>query len=112
MNIGGRSGRRPCLIPSLTDAALRIVGVTPITFFTRLSLAVYLVEAGLILTVAPWTEWWRRNYFLDLWPTLGPVIDTRAARWFVVAAGLMTTVAGMSDLRTTLLGRLALSVGR
>ena len=33
---------------------------------TRLLVAVYLIETGLLLMVSPWTEWWRTNYFADL----------------------------------------------
>src|SRR5436190_208431 len=33
---------------------------------TRLLVAVYLIEAGLLLVAAPWTVWWQQNFFVDL----------------------------------------------
>ena len=61
--IAARSGRRRCLIRFPTDAQLPRRGASLIRFVTRLLVAAYLVEAGLVLTVAPWTAFWDRNYF-------------------------------------------------
>jgi hypothetical protein len=77
----------------------------PIRFVTHVTLAIYLIEAGLVLVVAPWTEMWRRNYFVDVLPWLAPVTASAAARFVVVATGLATAVAGMTDLRAALAKR-------
>jgi len=72
---------------------------------TRVFIAVYLVEAGLILTAAPWTDWWRRNYFAELLPWLRVLMATPGMRAFVVAVGLLTVVVGVTDLWQTLAER-------
>ena len=72
---------------------------------TRVFIAVYLVEAGLILTAAPWTEWWRRNYFADLLPWLRMLMGTPGMRALVVAVGVLTVVVGLTDLWTTMAAR-------
>jgi hypothetical protein len=72
---------------------------------TRVFIAVYLVEAGLILTAAPWTEWWRRNYFADLLPWLRTLMSTSGMRVMVVGIGLVTVAIGVTDLWLALASR-------
>jgi hypothetical protein len=72
---------------------------------TRVFIAVYLVEAGLILTAAPWTEWWRRNYFADLLPWLRMLMSTPGMRALVVTVGLLTVAVGVTDLWLALAAR-------
>lgn len=74
---------------------------------THVSLAVYLIEAGLILIVGPWTALWQRNYFAYTWPWLGTLMMTASVRAVVVGTGIATVVAGMTDLRAALSGRLS-----
>ena len=72
---------------------------------TRVFIAVYLVEAGLILTAAPWTDWWRINYFADLLPWLRTLMSTPGMRALVVAVGLLTVAVGLTDLWFALAAR-------
>ncbi|MCC7043636.1 MAG: hypothetical protein IT183_07225 [Acidobacteria bacterium] len=72
---------------------------------TRVFIAVYLVEAGLILTAAPWTDWWRRNYFADLLPWLHMLMATPGMRALVVTVGLLTVAVGITDLWLALAAR-------
>lgn len=65
---------------------------------TRVFTAVYFVEAGLILTAAPWTDWWRFNYFADRLPWLRDWMATGAMQSLVVVVGVMTVVVGAIDL--------------
>lgn len=58
-----------------------------------------------MLAVAPWTAFWHRNYFVDLWPWLAPVMASGAARVVVVSAGVVTALGGMTDLRAALARR-------
>lgn len=67
---------------------------------SRLFVAVYLIEAGLVLTAAPWTTWWRRNYFADLLPWLRELMWTQGMQAVVVVVGLLTIAAGVTDLWT------------
>lgn len=72
---------------------------------TRLFIAVYLVEAGLILAAAPWTEWWRFNYFADLLPWLRALMSTQGMQMLVVFIGVVTALVGLVELWSTLAGR-------
>lgn len=60
--------------------------------------AVYLIEAGLILMAAPWTDWWRFNYFADVLPGLRTLMSTSGMRAGVLVVGIVTAAVGVSDL--------------
>jgi hypothetical protein len=78
-----------------------------IRFLRRVSLAVYLIEAGVVLAIAPWTELWQRNYFVARWPWTGSWMHSMAAQWLVIGIGVVTAAAGMTDLRAVIAGRFA-----
>jgi hypothetical protein len=61
-------------------------------------LVAYFLEMGLVLTVAPWTLFWERNYFLGTWPALRPLFLSPWLRGAVSAIGLVTISAGLLDL--------------
>jgi len=73
---------------------------------TRVFIAVYLIEAGLILAWSPWTTWWRRNYFADVVPQLGMLMGTQGMRAAVVTIGVLTVIVGAADLWMVLSRRL------
>lgn len=79
---------------------------------TRLILGIYFVEAGLLLAVAPWTIWWQRNYFAARAPWLATAMNTFGVQGLVVFVGIVTTLAGMAELRTALSDRWTRSAGR
>jgi hypothetical protein len=64
----------------------------------RLLIAIYLVEAGLVLIVAPWTDFWLRNYFASVWPWLAEWMSSAYARGAVSGIGIVTTVTGVREL--------------
>lgn len=72
---------------------------------TRLLVAAYLVEAGLLLIVAPWTTFWDRNSFGVLVPAIGEWMASPVVRGVVSGIGLITAVAGLRDLTVTILTR-------
>lgn len=87
------------------DASLKGAAIRSIT---RLLIAVYLIEAGLLLVVAPLTGmWWQSNFFVDLVPSLRPLMETTIVRGVVMAAGVVTAFTGVSDLRDVIFGRVA-----
>ena len=61
-------------------------------------IAAYLVEAGLVLTVAPWTTLWQSNYFAHAWPWLGELMASAHVRGGVTGIGLITFAAGVRDV--------------
>ena len=71
----------------------------------RLLVAAYLIEAGLLLIIAPWTGSWQHNYFGALVPSLGLVMTNAFVRGGVTGVGVITAIAGLRDLMSTLFAR-------
>ena len=78
-----------------------------IRFVLRLLLAAYLVEAGLVLTIAPWTTFWDRNYFAYAFAWIGEWMSSPYVRGGVTGIGLVTSFAGLRDLSGVILARSA-----
>ncbi len=92
------------MIPCLTRP--QVVGLERrIHFFSRLLIAVYLIEAGLLLIMAPWSLLWDRNYFGDLWPWLDAVMENAYVRGAVTGVGLVMAWTGLRDLIATIVAR-------
>ena len=64
----------------------------------RLLLLAYFVEVGLVLLVVPWSPFWDRNYFLDLWPAAAGVTHSNLVRGAVSGLGLINLWAAMAEL--------------
>lgn len=101
------------MIPFPTDAARDPASChsrsLTIHFVIRLLVAAYLVEAGLVLTIAPWTQFWDRNYFAFAIPWIGSWMANAYVRGAVTGVGLVTAVAGLRDLSGVILARSAAS---
>ena len=69
-----------------------------ISLFTRIALAAYFIEAGLILVVAPWSAFWDRNIFASYVPALEPFLASPFVRGAVTGIGAMTAFAGLAEL--------------
>ena len=67
---------------------------------SRLVLLAYFIEVGLLLLVVPWSPFWERNYFVDLWPTLAAVTNSNLVRGAVSGLGIINLWAAMSELAT------------
>jgi hypothetical protein len=78
------------LIPSTTEAAIK--------FFSRLLVAAYLIEAGILLVLAPWSALWQRNYFGAAFPWLGVWMMSPYVKGAVTGIGLITALGGLRDL--------------
>jgi hypothetical protein len=76
-------------------------------FGVRLLVAAYLVEAGLLLIIAPWTASWQNNYFGWLMPAFGQLMLNEFTRGAVSGVGLITTFAGLRDLSAAISARQA-----
>jgi hypothetical protein len=75
------------------------------SFVRRLLVAAYLVEAGLLLVVAPWTGSWQRNYFGAIVPWLGEFMVNEFVRGAVSGVGVITASAGLRDLTAAIFAR-------
>ena len=70
-------------------------------------MAAYLVEAGLLLMIAPWTASWQRNYFGAMLPWLGAWMANEFVRGGISGVGVLTLVAGLRDLNAVIFSRQA-----
>ena len=64
----------------------------------RVLLIVYLLEAGLVLILAPWSTFWERNAFVEAFPLFGRGICLPAIRGAVSGIGLVSLCAGLWEL--------------
>jgi hypothetical protein len=67
---------------------------------SRLVFLAYFVEVGLLLLVVPWSPFWDRNYFLDLWPALAAVTHNNLVRGAVSGLGIINLWAALAELAT------------
>jgi len=65
---------------------------------SRLVFLAYFVEVGLLLLVVPWSPFWDRNYFLDLWPALAALTHNNLVRGAVSGLGLINLWAALAEL--------------
>jgi hypothetical protein len=61
-------------------------------------LSLYLLEAGLLLILAPWTQFWDRNYFSALAPVLAAWIAHPYVRGAVTGVGIVSVVAALVEI--------------
>lgn len=67
-------------------------------------LIAYFIEAGVLLIVVPWTQYWERNFFVEL-PALRPILLDPYLRGAISGIGGMTFLAGLIELGDLLLRR-------
>ena len=79
----------------------------PIRFVTRLLVAGYLVEAGVLLVLAPWTRLWEHNVFVEGLPLLGSIAGSLFVRGAISGVGIVTFIGGLRDLASVLMARRA-----
>lgn len=71
---------------------------------SRILLAAYLIEAGLLLLVAPWSAFWERNYFNEAWPLLRAFATNNFVRGAVSGVGALCIVTSLLELVELILG--------
>jgi len=71
-----------------------------VSVLSRLLFLAYFVEVGLVLLVVPWSPFWDRNYFLDLWPALAALTHSNLVRGAVSGLGIINLWAAMAELAT------------
>jgi hypothetical protein len=64
----------------------------------RLLLVAYLIEAGLLLLIGPWSGLWDRNLFVQSLPALNDVARSGFIRGAVSGVGVLCVGAGLADL--------------
>jgi hypothetical protein len=64
----------------------------------RLLLIAYLIEAGLLLLIGPWSALWDRNLFVQSMPGLSELARSGFVRGAVSGVGVLCVGAGLADL--------------
>jgi hypothetical protein len=72
---------------------------------TRLLVAAYLIEAGALLILAPWSSYWQRNGFAEMAPWVGAWMENAFLRGAVSGVGVITALAGFRDLANLFFAR-------
>jgi hypothetical protein len=65
---------------------------------TRLVLVIFFVEVGLVLTLAPWSAYWDRNYFAETLPAIRALMTNNFVRGAVSGLGVVNLCAAAADL--------------
>jgi hypothetical protein len=69
-----------------------------VSVLRRLILLAYFVEVGLVLLVVPWSPFWDRNYFVQMWPALETLTRSNLIRGAVSGLGVVNLWAAISEL--------------
>jgi hypothetical protein len=64
----------------------------------RLLLTAFFFEAGLVLVIVPWSDYWERNYFVQALPILGTFVTNDFVRGAVSGLGLVNLLAGFVEV--------------
>ena len=64
----------------------------------------YFVEAGVLLVVVPWTQYWERNFFVEL-SLVRPFLLDPFVRGAVSGIGVVTLLTGLAELLDLVLRR-------
>ena len=72
---------------------------------TRLVLVMFFIEVGLVLTLAPWSAYWDRNYFAETLPLVHALMTNNFVRGAVTGLGIVNIGAAVADLVGIFLNR-------
>ena len=72
---------------------------------TRSLVILYLLEAGLILIVLPWTQFWDRNYFMGINDSLEVALTNPVMRGIVSGIGVVCFAVGVLEIVAVLIRR-------
>ena len=56
------------------------------------------LEVGLFLALVPWSAVWERNFFLDAYPALRPILLAPAVRGAVAGLGVANVYMGFREI--------------
>jgi hypothetical protein len=69
-----------------------------VSVLSRLVFLAYFIEVGLVLVVVPWSPFWERNYFVQIWPPLEAFTRSHLLRGAVSGLGIVNLWAAMSEV--------------
>jgi hypothetical protein len=73
----------------------------------RLVLIIFFLEIGFVLTLAPWSAFWDRNYFAETVPLVQRIVTNNFVRGAVTGLGVINVCAAIADLVGMFLARSA-----
>jgi len=65
---------------------------------SRLVVVIFFLEVGLVLTLAPWSAYWDRNYFAETMPAVRAFITNNYVRGGITGLGVVNICAAVADL--------------
>jgi len=71
----------------------------------RLLYIAFFLEVGFVLLVAPWSDFWDGNYFLQAPSLVQAILTNNFVRGAISGLGLVNIGAGLSDLASQILAR-------
>ena len=71
----------------------------------RLLHIAFFVEVGLLLAVLPWSPFWERNYFAQVWPAVGALVRSNFTRGAISGLGVVNLFAGVAEILPVLAAR-------
>jgi hypothetical protein len=71
----------------------------------RLLLIAFFLEVGLVLTFAPWSAYWDRNYFAESFPLIDAFVTNNFIRGAVSGIGVVNLIAATAEVLSLLLAR-------
>jgi hypothetical protein len=48
--------------------------------------------------VLPWSSFWERNYFAEVWPTIGAIVRSNFTRGAITGLGFVNLFAGVIEI--------------
>jgi hypothetical protein len=73
--------------------------------FRRLLFVAYFLEVGLLLVLVPWSAFWERNYFVEMFPPLLDLLRNNYLRGGISGLGVVNLLVGFHDLSDLLMTR-------
>ena len=64
----------------------------------RLLLTAFFIETGLVLLLAPWSEFWDRNYFAQGMPFVHALMINNFVRGAVSGLGVVNVAAALGEM--------------
>lgn len=65
---------------------------------SRLVLVIFFLEVGLVLSLAPWSAYWDRNYFAETVPAVRWLITNNFVRGAITGLGVINICAAVVEL--------------
>lgn len=69
-----------------------------ILFLRRLLRVAFFIEVGLLLVVLPWSAFWERNYFAQVWPAVDALVANPFVRGAISGLGFVNLFAGVAEI--------------